>query len=492
MRHFGSFLRHLKPWNRASEVKQVALAVCWFAFVTPMIANGQELAKGVIIDKVYCATGSKQNYSVYLPSRYTADKRWPILYAFDPLARGRIPVERFQEAAEKYGYILASSNNSRNGILGNELREIITALWNDTHARFSIDERRVYATGFSGGARVANGLELLCNGCIAGVISCGAGFPPKSEASTGLSYVFFGTIGVDDFNFREMRPLERKLLSLGTVSRIITFDGAHQWPLKDLATEAVEWLELQAIRAGRRESDNSIIDSALSHAAAKLGSLDQPVEFVDRFFLLQAIAKDFKGLRDVTEYERELSRLKDSKEFKSALADEQRQLEKEQQKASEIISLGGELSHGDGPGAALIKIRAALAPLRTKSEEKVDSSERRIARRTLYHIFAEAFEAALYDYVPRKRYDLAISNLEFAIEVYPANPNLERELARVMMRQGSREDALSALCRAANKGFDDADAIEKDDIFSPLREDEKFRRLIGEIRASKKAKAMSP
>jgi len=458
-----------------------------------MLAKGQsELAKGVIIDKVSCASGEKQNYSLYLPSRYTADKRWPILYAFDPLARGRIPVERFQEAAEKYGYILAGSNNSRNGIPGNELREIITALWNDTHARFSIDTRQVYATGFSGGARVANGLALLCNGCIAGVISCGAGFPPQSQPSAGLPYVFFGTIGVDDFNFREMRPLERKLLSLGTVSRVATFDGAHQWPLKDLATEAVEWLELQAMRAERRDADNLIIDSALAHAEAKLRKLDQPVQLIDRFLLLQAISNDFKGLRDVTEHEREISKLKDSKEFKSALDDEQRQFEKEQQKAREIISLGLELSSDQGQGAALIRIRAALAPLRAKSEQKVDSSERRIARRTLYQIFAETFEDALYNYVPRKRYDLAIAKLEFAAEVYPTNANLERELARVMMMQGSREGALTALRRAANKGFDDADAIEQDNLFSPLRDDEKFRSLIGEMRASRKAKALSP
>ena len=52
---------------------------------------------------------------LYLPPGYSESKRWPIVYAFDPGARGNVPVERYQAAAAKYGYIVAGSNNSRNG-----------------------------------------------------------------------------------------------------------------------------------------------------------------------------------------------------------------------------------------------------------------------------------------------------------------------------------------------------------------------------------------
>jgi hypothetical protein len=60
-------------------------------------------------------------------------------YAFDPGARGKLPVERFKEAAEKYGWILAGSNNSRNGPL-QPSAEAWRALWQDTHDRFAIDQ----------------------------------------------------------------------------------------------------------------------------------------------------------------------------------------------------------------------------------------------------------------------------------------------------------------------------------------------------------------
>ena len=67
------------------------------------------------IDKVVCAGDQAQSYALYVPAGYSADREWPVLFAFDPGARGRVPVERFREAAERYGFIVAGSNNSRNG-----------------------------------------------------------------------------------------------------------------------------------------------------------------------------------------------------------------------------------------------------------------------------------------------------------------------------------------------------------------------------------------
>ena len=55
---------------------------------------------GKIIDKVVCSGNADVSYTLYLPSSYSRDRAWPILYCLDPLARGRVPVERFAKAAE--------------------------------------------------------------------------------------------------------------------------------------------------------------------------------------------------------------------------------------------------------------------------------------------------------------------------------------------------------------------------------------------------------
>ena len=151
-------------------------------------AQIDSIPKGQIVERIEALNDSTQSYALYLPSNYTPDRKWPILYAFDPGARGRVPVERFKEAAEKYGWIVVGSNNSRNGPW-----ELAVNAWNamqkDTHQRFAIDDERLYATGFSGGARVAVRIAVACK-CLAGVMGNGAGFPvglaPSLEMHFGV------------------------------------------------------------------------------------------------------------------------------------------------------------------------------------------------------------------------------------------------------------------------------------------------------------------
>ena len=126
---------------------------CLAALGTCAIA-AEVLPRGQVIDRVVCSGEKRQSYALYLPAQYAAERTWPILYCLDPDARGRIPVERFAEAARHAGWIVASSNNSRNGPL-DIAREAIRWMIQDTHQRFSIDDSQIYAAGFSGGARLA-------------------------------------------------------------------------------------------------------------------------------------------------------------------------------------------------------------------------------------------------------------------------------------------------------------------------------------------------
>src|SRR5215472_2955105 len=79
------------------------------------LAVAADLPRGQIVPDVRCTADETESYALYLPSTYSPDRAWPAIFAFDPAARGRVPVERYQAAAEQYGYIVAGSNNSRNG-----------------------------------------------------------------------------------------------------------------------------------------------------------------------------------------------------------------------------------------------------------------------------------------------------------------------------------------------------------------------------------------
>src|SRR5258708_24709849 len=88
----------------------------------------------------------------------------------DPGARGRIPVTQFQAAAESYGYIVAGSNNSRNGSWNSSLLAV-QAMAADVSKPFVIDSKRMYAAGMSGGARAAIQVALATNHMSVGIAS---------------------------------------------------------------------------------------------------------------------------------------------------------------------------------------------------------------------------------------------------------------------------------------------------------------------------------
>jgi dienelactone hydrolase len=175
-----------------------------------------------------------QSYWMFAPANYTADRAWPVLYCLDPAARGRVPVERFAAAAEKAGFLVAGSDNSRNGPMP-PVHEAINLMVNDTHERYSIDDSRAYVAGFSGGARVA--LNWAANGQIAGVIACGAGFGPPGPPKQIPFRIFF-TTGWEDFNHDEIYRQSRELARRNVPHRFVEFEGGHDWMPAALADEA--------------------------------------------------------------------------------------------------------------------------------------------------------------------------------------------------------------------------------------------------------------
>src|SRR5436190_20532454 len=106
----------------------------------------QDFQRGAIVDPVKCAADSAESYALYLPSTYAPERSWALLIAFHPAARGRSMVEKYQAAAEQYGYIVAGSNTSRNGPWSVSA-SAAQAMWTDVRQRFSIDPQRIYATG---------------------------------------------------------------------------------------------------------------------------------------------------------------------------------------------------------------------------------------------------------------------------------------------------------------------------------------------------------
>jgi len=350
----------------------------WFPVV---LLLAQALPTGTIVDDLKCAADPTQSYALYLPSQYTPDRQWNLLIAFHPAARGRAMVEKYQAAAERYGYIVAASNNSRNGPW-NVSVAAVKAMTVDLSQRFSINPQRVYATGMSGGARVA--MELaLANTTVAGVIASSAGFP-DSQARTSVKFAVFATAGTDDFNYLEMRLLDRKLK---TPHRLVIFDGGHTLPPDEVAMDAIEWMELQAMKAGSRPRSDELIDRLLERRRALVASAASPVETVHQ---LDDLVADFTGLRDTSAESQRLKDLSQQSDVKKALARERSSDDGELRMLAEIYELEAGLNDRDRHNEVLVSLRDRLSRLAKKAAAAEESPERSQARRVLRAITSGA------------------------------------------------------------------------------------------------------
>lgn len=433
--------------------------------------------QGEVIERVTVKTDATQSYALYLPKNYTPDKKWAILYAFEPIARGKLPVVIFQEAAEKYGYIVVGSYNSQNGLDGQTMTRILNTLWTDTHQRYSIDEKRVYATGFSGGARVASIFAANC-GCVAGVIGSGAGFSSGLKPAPNLPFVYFNAIGFDDYNYYEIRALKKALEEAKVTHRVERFEGAHQLLPKDVAEVALAWMQLQAMKKGVLAKDEMFIEETFQARILKAESYFSKKQFLEAFQSFSEIATDFSDLKDVSEISKKVELIGKSDELKKSLRAEENQISLQEKHTSFLLSNGKRLLNQEERQTAWQEIRRYIADLQKIADGKEDSSERRIARRSLNSVYAETYETALFHYERQKKYDLASVNLELANEIFPKSPRIPYDRARVYALSGQKKKAFEYLEKAIELGFRGFKEMQAEKAFEQFHQDERFQQLL--------------
>jgi dienelactone hydrolase len=437
----------------------------------------QQEPKGQIIDKVVCANNAAQSYALYLPSGYTPTRKWPILYALDPGARGTLPVERFKEAAEKYGWIVVGSNNSRNGPL-QPSADAWASLWQDTHNRLAIDQGRVYTTGFSGGARMAILFAQLCGDCVAGAIACGAGFPSGIGPSAAMRFSFFGTVGVDDFNFPELKTLEDALLKANIAHRVQVFPGRHDWPPPPVATEAVEWMELEAMKAGKRQRDEDLINELWQKHLARGEAAEAVNELYEAYQVFGGLIENFKGLHDTSDVVKRINQLAQSHIVKEALREERQQIRRQREIESQINALIAASESSDEAFDDGRRLLAIIGDLRTSAKADADTGQRRIARRVLAGLFTRLFEQGRTLLETPKPSHAALKKFELAVQVAPDRPGGFFYLAWAYAVNGEKKKSLQALQEAIEKGFSDRDAIIANKAFDSLRNEPQYQRII--------------
>jgi len=474
-----------------STLGALIIALLQVAPLSAQPAPGDQ-PRGRVVDKIACAGNSGETYALYLPSGYTPDRPWPILYILDPRSRGALAAERFRPGAEAFGYILASSNNSMSDGPMEPNLKAMRAIWADTHARFTIDDRRHYAAGFSGTVRSSVVLARSAPGSLAGIVGAGAGWPFDQPPQKGDRFVFYGTIGDKDFNYYEMMDLEPKLAVAGVNHRLEIFDGVHQWPPAEIATRALAWLDLQAMKAGTIPKDATRIDAAWNETTGRARAFEQSGDLFQASRTWSG-ATDFAGLRDTAEAQKKAAELAANPALQRELKEREERLRHDKVVLAQAPGILAAVNpSGEARTVAQVVALLKIHELRKKAESAPTADERLSAQRILNTLEVQTSFYLPQTFAERKQHDREIFVLSIATEIDPKSSTVYYSRAAAYAKKGDRKRALSDLRQAADNGWKDRTVIDRDKDFDGLRQDAEFKQLVQSLGGSAPAPGRQP
>jgi hypothetical protein len=458
--------------------KIISFLIFLQAFWSQSLMFSQTTATDQIIDTVRCTSVKGQSYSLFLPVQYNNKKSWPVIFIFDPAARGRTGVNTFIEAGRKYGIILACSNNSHNGPLGDNFKAA-DAMVQDVEERFIADQKRLYVAGFSGGSRFALAYAVS-ERKISGVIGCGAGLLYENNylPNGNSDFIYYGLAGTRDMNYPEMHDLPGFFNNkTRVVSYFRTFSGGHQWPGSELITEAVEWIILQDMNRKKIPNDSDFLSFIESKTQNLINTVLSEGNQTDAVMYMKFAERDFQGTPFATRLTKQISNSENSSAYHKAIRQWNNTASAENEKKEKYQNYLIEINNsGSVPDSALGWWRNEISALtRLRDRDKPDDSQ--MASRVLNFISILCSQQGT-NYYRNKLYTQAAFMFEICTYSDSENQNNYYNLARSLAGSGKSKRSIDALSKAVDHGFNSLKTIDSDPAFNTIRDDPRFKALI--------------
>jgi predicted esterase len=444
---------------RAAPLRVVA----GLALLAPFAAAAApDLPRGQVLPRVVCETDPRYSFALYLPSGYTPERRWPAILAFSPAGRGEDPVRLLALAAERYGYVVLGSNDSKNGPF-EPVKRAQEVLWEEAKRRFSLEPGRAYAAGFSGGARAAVYLVLAHPEEFAGAIACGSFQPERAKVPKKCPQAFYMLVGSEDFNLFEFTRARRELEKKGATFWLEEFDGPHRWPGEEKMTAAVQWLQAAAMKRGLLPRDPAFFEGQAGAALAEA----------------EALAKQGALLRALAAYEQTASLYSGVPAAETAAARGEalarRPEVKEALRRQERFEVYHERLAASGSPGELISLLRQL-----QSMEKAGGPDAHAAS-LLIRLAALSLGQLGTNLLLQKDYSNAVAALDLASGLQPEDGLLAYNAACAKARVGDKKGALDLLERAVGSGFNRPSFMASDPDLASLAQEPRFKALVAGV-----------
>jgi len=425
---------------------------------------------GTFVYSVNCRTDQAQGYAAYFPVSYNLNIEFPVIIVFDAHARGKMAVHKFKEVADEFGYIVVASNNSKNGL--KTINNTINALFDDVFFRFKIDENRVYTAGFSGGARVASSVAIY-KGAVAGVIAIAGGLP-KVGQEISQKFNFSAIVGVSDFNYLELRTLDKQMDKLGFPHMLSISSKGHEWPNKKELRASIEWFEIMGMKNGIVPVNDNLIRNYSQHMADSINKLVLKGKVYYAKNLYEQFLSTIDGLFDISSYQKSYEVLLKNPDIKTQEAEVELSAKAESEKQQVYISLFKEQSF-----SKLIKeVNVLNVNVLSKDELKKNSAKRLLNYMSmLSYIFTESA-------LKSNNLKLAENYLTIYKKVDADNPDRYYFEACISANKNLEKETLGNLNKAVKFGFFDISRLKSEICLNSIRELAEFDNIIAKAQVN--------
>ena len=436
----------------------------------PLFTLNIDTLAGKITPEIMLQNAQGQSYAIYLPPEYNGEKKFPVIYIFDPHARGVLPLKKYEPLAKDFGYILIASNNSKNGLPAEATIQIGNSMINETMQKFRIDDRQVYIMGFSGGARVG-GMITVNDRRISGLIGCGAGLPPFDHNALP-HFHYLGIVGNGDFNYLEMKNQDEVLENALLKNHLLVFDGGHNWPPPKVMFQTFAWLRLNAMKNKIIPADEVFAGAVRDTFDKQLNEALQNNNCLKAARILQKADAFLSGIIKIRKFRNKLKQIQNTPEYKEQLT------LSEQYKSREAIMQQEYLENLNSKDIAWWKQEIARMNGVIKSGENIYN---RLLHSRLLSFLGMMGYMTSSNAVNTNQLKIADKFLKIYALAAPENPDQNYLRACYYMKINQPESALTELELAVKKGYTDREKLLNEPLFRNIAESHKFQEITEKI-----------
>lgn len=242
------------------------------------MAQEVALKRGNITDSIMFGEDSVP-LSLYLPSTFKIDKRYPLLLVLDTQGRARQAIGSFREVAEDEGYIVASPHQRMDTLAISDQVILLNKVSQDLQQALPLAPRRLYTAGFGIAGQMATLAPTFIKD-ISGTIGISAPIPSTEMLDKRLPFYYIGIVGNEDYNFGRLKAVQKALDGKDYPHHLLVFDGGHEWPDKSYLKKALQLFTARAMKLGNTAADPHFLQESLEFQLQEIRRLLQRNEFI--------------------------------------------------------------------------------------------------------------------------------------------------------------------------------------------------------------------